>query len=109
MGNMDGETQTTITVWRVQLERGVAEHDVKGLLSIDETCLRFVEETGVDHRIELTQVRRVRKLVGTPVVSLPVTPPSVLASSTSGLELDPTPSSALVDEPELESPSSPAE
>ncbi len=65
---MDGDDPTTITVWRVQLERGVAEHDAKGLLSIDETCLRFVEEAGVDHRIELTQVRRVRKLVGTPVV-----------------------------------------
>jgi hypothetical protein len=58
----------SITVWRVELERGVAEHDVKGLLSIDESCLRFVEETGAHHRIELTQVRKVRKLTGTPVV-----------------------------------------
>jgi hypothetical protein len=62
------EATETVTVWRVELGHGTADRDQRGDLSIDGSELCFAGDDGARRRIDLTRVRRVRRLVGSPVV-----------------------------------------
>ena len=64
----DPERIDSVTVWRVRLGRETVQNDVKGELSIEGADLRFVEEGGSWHRISMAHVRKVKRLVGSPVV-----------------------------------------
>ena len=56
-----------MTVWMVELERG--PDDVEGMLMLDERTLRFEPTEGSGVRtIDLTQVTKVKRVVGSPVL-----------------------------------------
>jgi hypothetical protein len=58
------------TVWMVKLRRGDLA-DIKGTLQLDGDALRFTEDTsGIDHRFVYTDVRRARRVRGSPILIL---------------------------------------
>jgi hypothetical protein len=56
------------TVWMVKLRRGDLA-DIKGTLQLDGDAVRFTEsKSGIDHRIAYAEVRRARRVRGSPIL-----------------------------------------
>ncbi|MEX2275146.1 MAG: hypothetical protein WEA10_06245 [Actinomycetota bacterium] len=56
------------TVWRVRLGRDAPQQDAKGLLSLREEGLTFLAENGARYQIDFAQVRKVKRVLGSPVL-----------------------------------------
>jgi len=64
-----GTMPEPMTVWVVELSPGVAAQDRKGTLSLQPDVIAFVPSDGSeDLRIPLAQVRKARRLRGSPVL-----------------------------------------
>jgi hypothetical protein len=58
-----------LSVWKVELEQGLAQHDVAGTLELDDGALRFTPDEGEGSAdIALGAIARVRRLRLTPVM-----------------------------------------
>jgi hypothetical protein len=58
------------TVWMVKLRRGDLT-DIKGTLQLDGDAVRFTEgKSGIDHRFAYADVRRARRVRGSPILIL---------------------------------------
>lgn len=58
------------TVWMVKLRRGDLT-DIKGTLQLEGDALTFTEgESGIDHRFAYADVRRARRVRGSPILIL---------------------------------------
>ena len=66
---MDGVVES-VTVWAVELGQGASMQERRGSLSLDETSLRFepASEAHADTCIALAEIRKVRRLKGSPVL-----------------------------------------
>ena len=56
------------TVWRVRLGRDAPQQDTKGLLSLHDDGIVFLAEHGGRYLIEFAQVRKVKRVLGSPVL-----------------------------------------
>jgi hypothetical protein len=65
-------------VWAVELAKGVEPDEIKGTLELSETALLFtpLDETRTGLRIALTDIRKVRRLRGSPVLMVERTMPA---------------------------------
>jgi hypothetical protein len=64
-----GTMPEAVTVWMVELSPGLAAQDRRGTLSLQPDVIAFVASDGSeDLRIPLAQVRKARRLRGSPVL-----------------------------------------
>jgi hypothetical protein len=55
-----------LVVWMVELER--SPDDIEGTLTLEERTLRFERDGGGDRTIDLTDVTKVKRVMGSPVL-----------------------------------------
>ena len=62
----DGAVPAPATVWMVELDRSI--DDVEGTLTLDDDALRFTAWDERTRTIALTDVRKVKRIIGSPVL-----------------------------------------
>jgi hypothetical protein len=62
----DGAVPEPATVWMVELDRSIV--DVEGTLALDDDALRFTAWDDRSRTIALTDVQKVKRIIGSPVL-----------------------------------------